>query len=44
VVDKTLSEVERGTLRAFKEVTTNLIRNFKAENYESLVEESLNAY
>jgi hypothetical protein len=41
--DRTLGEDERGAWVTFKAVTTKFLRNFKAENYESLVEDLLNA-
>jgi hypothetical protein len=43
IFDEALSKAERGTRTAFKAVTTNFLRNFKAENYESLAEELLNS-
>jgi hypothetical protein len=42
--EEALSEDETGTSRVFKAETTNFVRNSKAENYESLVEELANAY
>jgi hypothetical protein len=41
---ETLSKVERRAWRAFKLETTNFLRNYKAENYKSLVEELFNSY
>jgi hypothetical protein len=42
--DTILSEAEAGVWKAFKAVTTNFLRNLKAENYISLVEARKSAY
>jgi hypothetical protein len=41
MLDETLSKDKRGTWRAFKALTTDLFRNFKAGNYQSHIEELL---
>jgi hypothetical protein len=40
---ETFCEVEGAAWRAYIAVTTNFFGNFKAENYESLLEEFRNA-
>jgi hypothetical protein len=39
--DESSNEVKRRAWRSFKVVTTDFLGHFKAENYESLVEELL---
>jgi hypothetical protein len=39
-----LSETERGPWRVFKAMPTNVVGNFKAENYELCPEELVSAY